>query len=235
MGLIEVLKTIPLLRLPARFRWSPYDADGRIPHGVVGIRRFGHRDYVGGLWDEIGRLQFDFLVSQGLQPHHYLLDIACGSLRAGVHFIPYLEPGHYLGIDKEAELIQAGLRKELAPEVRRDRHPVLLVNGEFAFDRFGVRPDYALAQSLFTHLTPPRIEKCLGNLRPVIAEGGVFYATFFESSEPQENPEKSHDWAAFRYTREEMERFGRSTGWDLDYIGDWNHPRSQRMVRYRPR
>src|SRR6476620_10345865 len=74
------------------------------PHGVEGIRQLGHRDYVGGLWDEIGQLQFDFLVSNGLKPQHYLLDIACGSLRAGIHFIPYLETGHYLGIDKEPEL-----------------------------------------------------------------------------------------------------------------------------------
>ena len=66
-------------------------------HGPEGIKEMGHRQYVGGCWDEIGRLQFDYLVSQGLRPNHYLLDIACGSLRAGIHFIPYLEPGHYLG------------------------------------------------------------------------------------------------------------------------------------------
>jgi hypothetical protein len=32
-----------------------------------------HRDFVGGLWDELGQLQFDFLKQHGL-PQHKLLD-----------------------------------------------------------------------------------------------------------------------------------------------------------------
>jgi hypothetical protein len=59
-----------------------------------------HRKAVGGLWDEIGRLQFDYFVSQGLVPHHRLLDLGCGSLRGGVHFIAYLDPDRYSGVDR---------------------------------------------------------------------------------------------------------------------------------------
>jgi hypothetical protein len=57
------------------------------------LSRLGHRGFIGGLWDELGRLQVDFPVSEGLEPAHVLLDIGCGSLRGGVHLIPYLEPG----------------------------------------------------------------------------------------------------------------------------------------------
>ncbi len=32
---------------------------------------------IGGRWEEIGRLQFDFLVAEGLMPAHTLLDIGC--------------------------------------------------------------------------------------------------------------------------------------------------------------
>ena len=67
------------------------------------IRVMGHRGFVGGdalLWDEIGKLQIDFLKSEGLLSRHTLVDIACGSLRAGKLFINYLESGNYLGIDK---------------------------------------------------------------------------------------------------------------------------------------
>ncbi len=42
-----------------------------------------HRDMVGGMWEEIGRLQFEFLRARGLKPSHRLLDIGCGSLRGG--------------------------------------------------------------------------------------------------------------------------------------------------------
>ena len=65
-----------------------------------GIRTMGHRNWVGGGWDEIGKLQFDFLISRGLKPHHVFLDIACGSLRAGRFLIPYLDAGNYLGIEE---------------------------------------------------------------------------------------------------------------------------------------
>jgi hypothetical protein len=58
-----------------------------------------HRESVGGLWEAIGRLQADFLVSPCLQPHHHLLDIGCGSLRGGAKLISYLDAGNYVGTD----------------------------------------------------------------------------------------------------------------------------------------
>src|SRR3989449_5135255 len=75
-----------------------------------------HREAVGGLWDEIGQLQIDFLVSQGLMPHHRLLDIGCGSLRGGVKMIRYLDVGHYAGVDLHESLINAGYEIELRSE-----------------------------------------------------------------------------------------------------------------------
>ena len=39
---------------------------------------------IGGLWDQMGQHQFDFLKKKGLKPQHKLLDIGCGSLRGGV-------------------------------------------------------------------------------------------------------------------------------------------------------
>lgn len=39
------------------------------------------REKVGGLWEQLGSLQFEYLVRNGLEPHHFLLDIGCGSLR----------------------------------------------------------------------------------------------------------------------------------------------------------
>jgi len=91
------------------------------PVGERGIKKVGHREYIGGLWDEVGSLQFNFLCAQGLRPEHRLLDIACGSLRLGVRAIPYLETGHYLGLDKESGLVAAGLENELPKDVRAQK------------------------------------------------------------------------------------------------------------------
>lgn len=75
----------------------------------------GHRKVIGGRWDQLGNLQLDFLVQRGLQPHHALLDVGCGPLRAGVKLVPYLDPGNYYGIDLSDILIEAGYEGEIVP------------------------------------------------------------------------------------------------------------------------
>jgi len=67
-----------------------------------------HRKFVGSFWKEIGNLQFEFLCAQGLRKKDKLLDIGCGALRGGIHFIKYLEEGNYTGIDANESLIRAG-------------------------------------------------------------------------------------------------------------------------------
>ena len=74
------------------------------------IRSGWHRQFVGGAWEEIGRLQFEYLRRQGLRPQHLLLDVGCGALRGGIHFVRYLEESHYCGIDINASLVEAGRR-----------------------------------------------------------------------------------------------------------------------------
>src|SRR5438445_760198 len=112
--------------LPARYRrlWDPN----------------WHRSTVRGtadFWDELGRAQLDYLVEQGLQPCHYVLDVGCGPLRAGVHFIRYLERGHYAGIDKRGDTLERARRIELPRYGLQDKNPKLLVNGAFEFTKLG--------------------------------------------------------------------------------------------------
>ena len=60
---------------------------------VAAVMSGKHRNSVGGMWDEIGGLQRDFVLGEGLTPDMRLLDIGCGCLRAGVHFVRYLNAG----------------------------------------------------------------------------------------------------------------------------------------------
>jgi hypothetical protein len=187
--------------------------------------RVWHRHYVGALWEEIGRLQIDFLRAEGLRRGHTLVDIACGSLRGGVHLIPYLRRGRYLGIDKSADLIAAGLHHELPSIARWRKAPEFVVSDGFEFERFSRRADYGIAQSLFTHLTPLLVELCLRNLR-AWSPGCWLYATFFEGGSDG-NPPEPHDNLRFRYTRSEMVDMAERAGWSMRYIGEWGHPRGQ--------
>lgn len=185
-----------------------------------------HRAAVGGLWHEIGRLQFQFLVDRGLQPDHHLLDIGCGCLRAGVHLIPYLDRGHYLGIDKSEELIAAGLERELGPVMQQLKIPFLRVTDQFDFAGLPQAPDFAIAQSVFTHLPPEAIRMCFQRLRRAAQEETRFFGTFYDAG--------THGAKEYSYTAAQMLDFGRDHGWTARYIGDWSHPRGQVMVEYRP-
>lgn len=202
-----------------------------MPEGEKGIWEMGHRGYVGGMWIEIGKLQFKFLINQGLKPTHCLLDIACGSLRGGIHFIKYLESGNYLGIDKEFELIELGKEKELGNAVFEEKKPEFVVSDKFEFEKFSKRPHFSIAHSLFTHINPHDIRLCLRNLRAFVDSRHILFATFFEGKSSR-NREVSHSHSNFRYSKLEMEIFGRDTGWKTTYIGNWNHPRNQMMMKY---
>ncbi len=228
-GIARLLQRAPgLIRIARRLGL----ADFHIPHGEAGVMKVGHRRYVGHLWDELGKLQFEMMLAEGLRPTHYLCDIACGSFRAGRYFIEYLDAGHYLGIDKERALVELGKRHELGDQLLARKRPELLVDDSFRFDRFSTTASFALAHSLFTHLPRPAIELCLRNLRSWIEPGGVLMASFFESERPVRNPLQPHDHVRFEYTRSEMLRMGEEAGWRAEYRGGWDHPRGQRLVRF---
>jgi SAM-dependent methyltransferase len=199
-----------------------------------------HRSQVGGRWDEIGRLQFDFIVSQGLSSRDALLDVGCGSLRGGIHFVKYLERGGYYGLDINERLLGAG-REELARAGLDPENATLICDDAFRFSRFGRTFRWALAQSVFTHLPLNTIVRCLSEIEPVLEPGGRFYATFFEntgrrlSSSDIEEPDGfvAHlDSDPFFYDPDVFRWCVEGSTLHCELIGDWHHPRNQKMLLF---
>jgi SAM-dependent methyltransferase len=197
-----------------------------------------HRKFVGGMWDEVGSLQLEFLKEKGLLPHHRLVDIGCGSLRGGVRFVRYLDQGNYYGLDINASLIEAG-KLELAQAGLTDKQPNLLVNDKFEVTRFMVTFDYAIAVSVFTHLYMNHIARCLAEVKKVLEPGGKLFATFFEAPSPvhlepiRHEPEDlvtEFDANPFHYSFSEIQWLSESAGLEVRYLGDWGHPRDQQML-----
>jgi hypothetical protein len=224
----RVLRTRVLPRVVGDRRWAL--------EGKWGVRMVGHRAYIGGRWDEWGQVEFDFMVAHGLEPQHVLLDIACGALRAGVHFIPYLDTGNYLGVEKERALIRRGLTKELPHEVSEEKQPELLVTNKFEFERLSKQADFALAWSLFTHLAPQDLELCLAKLRAYVGPEHQFFASF-APGDSDRNASRSHAHAAFYYTPQELQAMGERNGWRSDHIGRLENTRVMRqaIMQFRPR
>ncbi len=140
---------------------SPYYAPGFYAQALA---RGRHRDIVGGRWNETGEAQMALLTGLGLQPHHHLLDIGCGSLRLGCKAVPFLDPGHYWGTDMSAALMQRGYETELADKTRLP--PAQLIeDAAFAFPGVPDRIDHAIAFAVFTHLPLSYLSGALGRLR----------------------------------------------------------------------
>ena len=100
--------------------------DGYASHTDARVRR-DPKDAIGGMWDEIGQLQFQFLKQMGLKPEHKMLDIGCGTLRGGRFFIRYLNTLNYTGIDISPACIDAA-RTLVANENLEDKAPTLILN-----------------------------------------------------------------------------------------------------------
>lgn len=217
-----------------------YDAT----HIDAGIAAGLHRDLIGGHWDVLGRHQLDFLIQRGLKPEHRLLDIGCGSLRLGCLAIPYLEPLRYFGTDLSASLVHAGRAHELDDDGRR-RAPIdhFAFNDDFDFDFVPEAVDFAIAQSVFTHLPINHLRRCLARLSGRISSGGVFYVTFFECppQHPIDQPLRqppgeiiTHDYCdPYHYRLGDLAWAIDGGPWRLDAIGDWNHPRGQHIAAFR--
>ena len=198
-----------------------------------------HRNFVGGMWHEIGALQFEFLLRQGLLPGHKMIDIGCGALRCGIPIIGYLEPGNYFGLDINASLIEAG-KYELGDAGLTHKQPKLLVDDRFELERFREMFDFAIAQSLFTHLDMNLIVRCLMEARKVLHSDSKCFVSFFLAPCPGHIAPIQHkrggivtnfDSDPFHYSLCEMQWLAKTAGFSAELIGEWNHPRNLQMLQ----
>jgi len=183
---------------------------------------------VGGMWEVIGPLQFEFLTNKGMQPDHKMLDIGCGTLRGGIHCIKYLNSGNYYGLDISSKAIAFG-KDFVAKEGLSDKQPQLIVsqNKDLKLEEFqGQKFDYIFAQSVFTHLKPEHITECFANVGKVMHKDTVFYFTYFKSKKYRQFNVKD-----FSYPFSFFESLAQQFQFTIrDCSADYDHPRKQVMV-----
>lgn len=201
-----------------------------------------HRQIIGGLWDELGSLQLDVLKSQGMKPHHLLLDIGCGCLRGGTKFADYLDSNNYYGIDLSKDLIEAGYERELTAEVRKKLpRSNLVVTGDFDIP-FEVGFDYVIAQSVFTHLPLNDLKHCLFKLQKAMKPGAGFFVSFFHAPDLQSWAGALHHTPGgitsfpainpFHYLESQIKDCATGLSFEFELVGDWGHPRNQMLAKF---
>ncbi|MGW6407505.1 class I SAM-dependent methyltransferase [Streptomyces vinaceus] len=129
-------------------------------------------------WLALGKMQFHYLVEHGLAPHHRMLDIGCGNLRAGWRFIEHLAPGHYYGIDISPDILISA-KETLARQELQGKLPHLTLTQDLTFDFLpDAYFDVVHAHSVFSHSPIEIIEECFAHVGRVLAPGGHFDFTF---------------------------------------------------------
>lgn len=78
------------------------------------------------------------------------------------------------------------------------------------------------------------IEQCFANLYRIAKPSTRFFATYLQGRRAERLELKSHPFFSYVHTRRQMLSYG-CRYWRARYIGEWNHPRGQMMVEYRPR
>lgn len=213
-------------RLERKYRDRPY---AEFYRALMEARTAYDPKYaVGGRWEEIGRLQFDFLLASGLKPHHRLLDFGCGSLRGGLRFINYLDAGHYTGVDISADILDAG-RGFLDAAGLKAKNPNLFQVSDLSFDDYdGATYDFIIAQSVLTHMPEEDVDRLFANIGKVMHAGTTFFATYFDG---RGEYFLSMDRSNVHYPLAMLVEMGARHGLKATHDPSYVHPRDQQMLR----
>jgi hypothetical protein len=182
-----------------------------------------YRAFIGATqtYDIFAHMQFSLMTLLGLRQEHTLLDIGCGSLRAGKLFLVYLLPERYFGIEPEQWLVEQGIDKEIGHELAARKRPKFQYSDEFPCSSFGVQFDFILAQSIFSHASQAQIQKCLAEARASMKDTSMFAASFVEGPEDYAGDKWVYP-GTIRYRSETIERLANQAGLHCRRL-DWFH------------
>lgn len=139
----------------------------------------------------LGQLVVDriLLGPAGLEPHHRVLDVGCGSGRVAAALTEVLDSGSYEGIDVMPKAVRWAQRK-ITPRHPNFRFQVADVQNalynpdgdvpasDYVFPFDDDEFDRGLATSLFTHLVPLETKHYLEEVGRTLKSGGVFVSSY---------------------------------------------------------
>lgn len=136
-----------------------------------------HHFFYGSPWC-IGFEQFNYVKQNGLKEKHKLMDFGCGCLRAGIHFIRYLDAGNYFGIDIDEESLSIGMRYEIPLNRLEVKLPNVSSVDRFIWVEHNGTFDYVISFSVLKHMTHKNPESMLEHasaLCKLLKSGGFLY------------------------------------------------------------
>lgn len=120
-----------------------------------------------------GRDVFEFLAKAvNLAPDFRVLEIGCGTLRVGLHFIRYLEASHFHCLERDDLSLMAAFRYELPSQGLLHKRPLIVRGDNMDFSKFGSGNTYDLiyASAVFLHMPDALVwtglERLTSKLKP---------------------------------------------------------------------
>lgn len=196
------------------------------PDGTLAAGFPNYRTAVGPphYYDKIGAMQFSLLALLGLREDNSLLDIGCGSLRAGRLWILYLQPGKYFGMDPVKWLIEDGKKENLSNDLLDTKGPTFSDDDDYTLTMFDRDFDYLVAQSVFSHAPRDHISRCFSQARSVMHKKSIFAGTFFDG----EVDNSETEWSGLvRYKESTIYELANESGLKCRFL-DFPHPAGQR-------
>jgi len=186
-------------------------------------RRANHRADVGpeARFDILGAAQFALLYHLGLREYHKVLDVGCGSLRAGRLLIAYLDAGHYVGLEPREEVVQDGIDYETSRGLVDLKQARFVHNENFDLSAAGEAFDVVLLHSIFSHAARWQIASCLASAKQVLTESGFLAATFVSGSTDYHGQSWLWDRTC-EYKPSTMIHMAKRQGYDFYWL-EWPH------------
>jgi SAM-dependent methyltransferase len=190
------------------------------------------RGFTGGpvhMFGEMGLYTLDSLKQNGLDKNSFVLDLGCGALRLGYWLVRYLDADRYFGIEPQSVCVEAGLRHAIGPEIAAEKRPRFDHGGEFDFSVFGVKFDFVVARSVFSHASPRMIRCALESFRDNSSDDGLMLASYKQIQRGDEGVDVvdisgvGNEWDWRRYRPTYLHEMARECGlWADDYDKKFN-------------
>jgi hypothetical protein len=179
-------------------------------HGFLGVPRE--------TFSQAGREQLVALLREGLRPESRVLEFGCGCLRIGYWLVRFLDADRYYGIEPARQRVDCGLRYLFTPEELQIKRPRFDFNPNFNSSVFGVKIDFFLARSIWTHASKAQIEATLDSFLSDAAPAATFLASYLPAEAPEEDYQGSH-WVGTSHESDTQGVVRHALPWIFDKCG----------------
>lgn len=163
-------------------------------------------------WERHGKIQFDFLLSQGLKPEHKMTEIGCGTGRLARKVVPYLDRGNYIGCDISEGALESAAKLSYS-EGWSTKWPKFFRSSTPPTDR----ADYLWAFSVFIHLPEDIITQVMQAAAVAMHKDSKFFFSYVPSHKDIRTGLKQ-----FKHTLQTTKNCCREAGLRFEQATSWN-------------